>query len=127
LPCRLINQNLDTLAYFLQAEPDAVVEIIGYTDVLGGTKYNLNLSLKRADFIKQYLVSKGVAESAVLILAGGEKKTISKYLDENDEFIAEALKYNRRVEFEVIRQGEKIKLIIMPILVPKDYQIHKNN
>ena len=59
------RESLDSLAKIMNNYPDLVILIEGYTDGIGGVKYNLKLAQKRVDVCIQYLISKGVrAESA---------------------------------------------------------------
>jgi OOP family OmpA-OmpF porin len=56
--------ELDTFAAAMQSNPDVSnVMITGHTDQLGSVAYNRRLSQQRADAVKEYLVSKGVAAS----------------------------------------------------------------
>lgn len=66
------------------------IEIYGYTDDTGTEDYNLNLSLKRAKQVRDYLVNKGMKSYQILIFAKGEKEPIS-----------EDYNLNRRVELIV--------------------------
>ena len=53
-------RSLDSLARILKNYTDLVILIEGYTDGIGGVKYNLTLSKKRVDVCINYLISKGV-------------------------------------------------------------------
>ncbi|MBQ0152504.1 MAG: OmpA family protein [Chryseobacterium sp.] len=52
--------QLDNLLAILKAFPDAKVKIGGYTDKVGDEAKNVQLSKERAEFIKNWLSSKGV-------------------------------------------------------------------
>ena len=86
---------LDNAAAILLANPEVNVEIAGYTDQIGSDKYNDELSLKRANAVKKYLVAKGVSSSNLTTVGKGKKDLLFK---ENDP---ESRYYNRRVEFHV--------------------------
>jgi OOP family OmpA-OmpF porin len=49
------------------------LEVVGYTDNIGRTKMNQKLSQKRANEVKKYLVSKGIAASYISIAGFGHK------------------------------------------------------
>lgn len=44
----------------MQANPGVTVELIGYTDMKGPRDYNYNLSQRRVDSVRRFLVEKGV-------------------------------------------------------------------
>jgi outer membrane protein OmpA-like peptidoglycan-associated protein len=44
----------------LQANPNLTVELVGYTDTKGAREYNYNLSQRRVDAVRRFLVEKGV-------------------------------------------------------------------
>jgi outer membrane protein OmpA-like peptidoglycan-associated protein len=77
---------------------DVVVAIAGHTDSKGTDDYNMGLSEKRANAIKDYLISKhGISPERVVVKAYGKSKPVAS----NDTTDGQAL--NRRVEF--IRLG----------------------
>ena len=108
---------LYNLYNYLKNNPDAKIAIHGYTDLQGDEDYNIILSRKRAEFVKNYLVKRGINPKALVIKAHGEANQIS--IDLNPE----TRKYNRRVEFEVLKQGKKQKLICIPVQVPDKFRI----
>ena len=114
--------SLDLLANFLINEPNAKISIMGYTDTQGGNSYNLNLSKKRVNFVKQHLLLKGVSENSFTIEGKGEKNQITKNI-KNGQYIKKSLIYNRRVEFKVLKQGIKTELIIKQIVIPEEFQL----
>ena len=89
------KQTLDEVAGALAAQPELQVEIQGHTDSIGSVAYNLNLSQRRADAVKAYLVGKGVSASSLTAKGYGKAKPIAG----NDS--AEGRAENRRVAFEV--------------------------
>jgi outer membrane protein OmpA-like peptidoglycan-associated protein len=65
--------------------------VAGYTDAMGGEQYNQDLSERRADAIKRYLVDKyGIAGSDLVTVGYGKSK-----LKDPSQPMAEA---NRRVQ-----------------------------
>jgi outer membrane protein OmpA-like peptidoglycan-associated protein len=68
------------------------VYVVGHTDRVGTEEYNMKLSSRRANFIRDQLVSKGVNSSILFVSFHGEAMPAVKTQDE----VAEPL--NRRVE-----------------------------
>jgi OOP family OmpA-OmpF porin len=73
-----------------------VIIAVGHTDSVGSDVYNQKLSVKRADAVKEYLVSKGVEKNRVYTEGKGEKQPVA------DNKTAEGRTKNRRVEIEVV-------------------------
>lgn len=53
--------HLDKLAMFLARYPKRTAQIEGYTDSVGTKRYNQDLSQRRADAVKSFLVGQGIA------------------------------------------------------------------
>ena len=73
-----------------------VVIAIGHADSVGSDAYNQRLSVRRAESVKAYLVSKGIEANRVYTEGKGEKQPIA------DNKTKEGRAKNRRVEIEVI-------------------------
>jgi len=85
--------NLDKLATILNEYPDANVSIEGHTDSDGDDAKNLDLSQRRADAVKAYLASHGIAASRLTSSGFGETKPVA----DNKSSAGKAK--NRRVDF----------------------------
>lgn len=92
-----IKNSLNTLARALKTNKDIRIKIDGYTDFIGSEGYNLELSVKRAKAIKNYLISKGAIENNISIEGYGEQNPVSSNNTENGRA------RNRRVEFIISR------------------------
>ena len=68
----------------------------GHTDSVGSDAYNQALSIRRANAVKNYLVSKGIAAERVYVEGKGEKQPVAT------NKTAEGRAKNRRVEIEVV-------------------------
>lgn len=88
--------ELNQLLKFLQDNPQLIIEIGGHTDDVGSDEYNLNLSQKRADAVKDYLVQKGISENRLVAKGYGKSKPIASNATE------EGRAQNRRTEFMII-------------------------
>jgi len=73
-----------------------VIIAVGHTDSVGTDAYNQKLSVRRAESIKTYLVSKGIEANRVYTEGKGEKQPVA------DNKTAEGRAKNRRVEIEVV-------------------------
>jgi outer membrane protein OmpA-like peptidoglycan-associated protein len=87
------QQILDQVALSLVMNPTAEVAIHGHTDNVGGARYNMQLSLGRAEAVKAYIISKGISGSRVTTKGFGFTKPIA------DNSTAEGRAKNRRIEF----------------------------
>ena len=63
--------GIDFVVEYLKMNPNASVDIYGYADPVGGTAYNKTLSQKRAEAVKQIIVSKGVNGSRLNAMGQG--------------------------------------------------------
>ncbi|MEO8186971.1 MAG: OmpA family protein [Burkholderiaceae bacterium] len=83
---------LDNFAQSLQQNPSSTITIVGHTDSTGSASVNEPLSLQRADSIRDYLVTRGVAANRFSIDGRGAREPIAS----NDTEAGRAR--NRRVE-----------------------------
>ncbi|MCF6240895.1 MAG: OmpA family protein [Bacteroidales bacterium] len=89
--------ELNRLVKFIQKNEDLKIEISGHTDNKGTETYNKELSQKRADAVKTYLVNKGCNAVNLTAKGYGESKPLAE--NSSDENRAK----NRRVEFKVLK------------------------
>ena len=88
--------KLDDLVSKIQGINLEVIIAVGHTDAVGNDSYNQKLSVKRAEAVKSYLVSKGIEKNRVYTEGKGEKQPVA------DNKTAEGRAKNRRVEIEVV-------------------------
>jgi outer membrane protein OmpA-like peptidoglycan-associated protein len=84
--------NLDRLTAFMTEYPERTAAIEGFTDSMGSEEYNQDLSERRADSVKRYLVGQGVATSRLSSAGRGENAPVA------DNESAAGRQQNRRVE-----------------------------
>ena len=87
---------LDPVVAVLQQRPELRLQIIGYTDSDGTPAYNADLSLRRADAVKTWLVSKGIAPNRLSTTGMGEANPIG------DNTTVDGKLKNRRVELQYL-------------------------
>jgi outer membrane protein OmpA-like peptidoglycan-associated protein len=92
---------LDRALKVLQDYPDVNLEISGHTDSKGKAAYNLGLSQRRADAVKLYFVSRGIASNRLVSIGYGKDRPIA------DNSTASGRATNRRTEFKLIDVGKK--------------------
>jgi OOP family OmpA-OmpF porin len=84
-----------------------VVLVTGHTDRLGSDAYNQKLSERRADAVRDYLVSKGVPKDRIETIGMGEKQPVVQCDQKNRKELIACLQPNRRVEVQA--KGESTK------------------
>jgi OOP family OmpA-OmpF porin len=87
---------LDAVAEDLKLHPLVRVELQGHTDSRGADAYNLDLSQRRADSVRDYLIAQGVAGTRLVAMGYGETQPIA------DNATATGRAENRRVVMKVI-------------------------
>lgn len=104
--------SLQRHAEFLKNEPDWGVLLQGYTDQQGSMSFNKILGMKRAETVKQQLISLGVPESAIRTVSLGEEGALC--LDKSDA----CRQMNRRVHLEMRKIGQEHMVIPAVITEP---------
>jgi OOP family OmpA-OmpF porin len=95
---------LDDLVTVLSGASYEVILAIGHTDRIGSVKYNQKLSVRRAESVKQYLVSKGIAANRIYAEGKGKSQPVTKPGDckmTNRKALIACLQPDRRVDVEV--------------------------
>lgn len=91
---RVLNQAVEVLKKF----PQIRLEIVGHTDATGTEAHNRELSQKRAEAVRQYLIDKGIEADRLVARGAGEDEPIAS--NETPTGRAE----NRRTEFNIISE-----------------------
>jgi outer membrane protein OmpA-like peptidoglycan-associated protein len=90
--------ELDRVVKILKDNPDVSIHIEGHTDSIGTEEYNLQLSRKRAESVRNYLVSKGISPERITIFGFGASMPIATNQTEEGRAL------NRRVEVWFVRR-----------------------
>ncbi len=91
------SDELDILAKAMEMNPDMNIRIESHTDSRGTDTYNLQLSIKRAEAVRQYLNNKGILEDRMTIRGWGESKPRNRCKD-GIKCTELEHKFNRRTE-----------------------------
>jgi OmpA-OmpF porin, OOP family len=89
--------ELDKVIRFLNENPTLRIEISGHTDNVGAPAYNLQLSLKRAQSVANYLTAHGITAARLTQKGYGADKPLASNDSEENRQI------NRRIEFRLIK------------------------
>src|SRR5580693_3781366 len=89
------SRNLDQLVQFLTDHPERRVEIDGYTDNVGTDSFNLSLSERRADTVRNVLVNRGIDSSRIVTRGYGKDFGVASNVDSGGRQL------NRRVEIVI--------------------------
>ena len=88
--------KLDDLVGKLKGISLEVIIAVGHTDAIGSDAYNQKLSVRRAESVKAYLVTKGIEPNRIYTEGKGKKQPVA------DNKTNEGRAKNRRVEIEVV-------------------------
>ena len=95
---------LDVVAADLKKYPRLSIELQGHTDSSGFDRYNLELSQKRADSVRNYLLAQGIASSQLTAKGYGESQPVA------DNTTNEGRAANRRVVMSVVSNPGNVKV-----------------
>lgn len=96
----LLDNNIETI----KENPDIRVRIEGHSCAHGPDDYNLRLSDRRANAVKEYLVNGGVSADRLTTISYGETRLAMPEIPTPQNKNSEEAKANRRVHFEVLVQ-----------------------
>jgi outer membrane protein OmpA-like peptidoglycan-associated protein len=97
------RKELENLAAQLRGHIDQVrsVEVVGYTDRLGSTAYNQQLSERRAHAVRDALINEGLPSAKIMADGQGERDPVKDCPDGPRAQLIACLAPNRRVEVKV--------------------------
>jgi len=97
--------DLESLVALMKKYPTMEVELGAHTDSRGAEAYNLQLSLRRAESARNFLIQQGIAAYRIKAVGYGESQLRNKCTDEVNCTEAEH-QYNRRTEVKVTKIDE---------------------
>ncbi|MGM0650867.1 MAG: OmpA family protein [Bacteroidota bacterium] len=90
------NDQLNELKEYLELKPDIRVEIAGHTDHVGTEEDNMDLSQRRAEAVKNWLVRRGIDVDRIEAKGYGETQPVA------DNETEEGRQQNRRTEVRIL-------------------------
>lgn len=87
--------QLQKLLTVVRAKPSAKISVVGHTDVRGAESYNQQLSERRAQAVRDWLVGKDTGQTRVTTRGAGESQPLKSGDSEEDH------QANRRVEIRI--------------------------
>ena len=102
-------QELEALVKLMKTYPSMEIELAAHTDSRGEANYNLELSLKRAESAKAFLVRKGIAPERINAVGFGESRIRNRCFDGVQCPDAEH-QFNRRTEVKILHIDESVQL-----------------
>lgn len=95
--------RLDSAIAFLKKFQELYIEVNCNTDSLGNNNYNLELSQKRADFLKRYFTFKGIDSSRIMAKGYGETQPLVWNSHADGKDYPEHRTINRRTEMKITK------------------------
>ena len=95
-----LNTEIDRVAGVLSGYPETLIRVEGHTDSVGSEEYNMDLSFRRANSVRDLLVQRGVNISRIETVGFGETKPVATNATEAGRQL------NRRVEIKVAPQAQ---------------------
>lgn len=115
--------SLNEIFKLMEQYKDMVIELSAHTDSRGNNAYNLNLSQRRAESAKNFLLNKGIADNRIIAKGYGETQILNGCVD-GVECTEEEHQFNRRTEFKII-EGPKTIQVRKEILEGKKEKLKK--
>jgi len=96
-----MKKQLDKIVVFLKANPSIKIEIRNHTDSRGSSRHNMDLSNKRANSIRNYIINKGIHPGRIKAKGFGETQLLN-YCKDGVKCTNEQHKQNRRTEIIIL-------------------------
>ncbi len=93
---------LKRLAYMMRLNPSIKIEVAAHTDSRGEDEYNLELTQRQANSLKQFLIEQGIAQDRIKARGFGESQLINQCKNDIKCSSSEHIQ-NRRIEYVIIK------------------------
>ncbi len=100
------SYELEALVQLMEQYPTMEIELGAHTDSRGAEDYNLQLSLRRAESAKEFLVQQGISRDRIKAIGYGEALPRNKCRDGVDCSEQEH-QHNRRTEVKILKINEQ--------------------
>lgn len=110
--------ELERLFVLMNKNTSLYVEVSGHTDSWSSASFNQKLSLRRAEVVVNYLVTKGIDPMRFVKKGCGETQNIAINENKDGSDNPEGRRYNRRVEIKVLNSTDK-NIVVEDITVPE--------
>lgn len=101
--------ELIALADIMKKYPDLTIELTSHTDTRGSAEYNMELSARRSESSKAYLVLLGIDANRIVTKAAGETSPRNKCVD-GVPCSEQEHQYNRRTEVRIINPAQGMQI-----------------
>lgn len=91
-------QSLMDMALYLKKNPKTYLVVEGHTDERASASYNVALGMRRANFVRSFLIKQGVDQNRIYTVSHGKERPIAM------GHSSDAWKLNRRSEFKIYEQ-----------------------
>nr|WP_276603710.1 OmpA family protein [Nannocystis pusilla] len=92
------KKTMDGTVKVLKDFPDLRVEIVGHTDNTGSREVNVDLSRRRAESVRDYLVGAGISPERLQTRGAGPDEPIA------DNTTSKGRAINRRIEYKLLTE-----------------------
>ncbi|CAM4212221.1 OmpA family protein [Zobellia nedashkovskayae] len=99
---REARERLGKVVAIMKQNPGMVIEIGTHTDIRGNEEYNRDLSQKRANSAKEFMVKNGITADRIIAKGYGESQPIVK-CETEESCSEEDHEWNRRCEMVVVK------------------------
>lgn len=101
-------RDLETVVQLMQRYPSMSIELGAYTDSRGESDFNMQLSLRRAESARDFIIQRGVDPNRITAFGYGESN-LRNHCDDGIECSEEEHSFNRRTEIKVTKINEPIR------------------